>query len=142
MHIIGFFTSIKVGKLYQMIETNNFGSKSIENVCHLTGLFFIIFIDPRIDQYPLTSSPMLIILLTAVYVYFVTSWGQRFMKSRPPFEIDSIIQVYNLFQICINLFIGTYVSKFISCAPFEIAKASWRPSTGLPNGNDTIFSFS
>lgn len=34
------------------------------------------------------------------------------MKSRKPFEIDGIIQVYNLFQIVINLFIGVFVSIF------------------------------
>lgn len=55
---------------------------------------------------------MVIILLTAAYIYFVTNSGQRFMKSRKPFEIDGIIQVYNLFQIVINLFIGVFVSIF------------------------------
>lgn len=75
-------------------------------------IWFRLCIDPRVDQYPLTSSPMVIILLTAAYIYFVTNSGQRFMKSRKPFEIDGIIQVYNLFQIVINLFIGVFVSIF------------------------------
>lgn len=62
------------------------------------------------DRYPLTQSPMLIISLVAIYVYFVTHWGQRYMKNRPAYDLKNIIKVYNLIQIAVNLFIGVYVS--------------------------------
>lgn len=67
--------------------------------------------DPRIDQYPLTSSPMLILGLIALYVYFVNDWGQRYMKNRPAYDLNNIIKIYNFSQIILNLFMGTYVSN-------------------------------
>lgn len=68
-------------------------------------------IDPRIDKYPLTSSPMLIAGLIVLYVCFVNDWGQRYMKTRPAYDLSSTIQIYNFFQIIVNLFNGSYVSK-------------------------------
>ncbi|XP_055326619.1 elongation of very long chain fatty acids protein AAEL008004-like [Sitodiplosis mosellana] len=68
--------------------------------------------DPRIVQYPLTSSPMLIIGLITWYVYFVTVWGQHFMKTRPAYELNNIIQIYNFLQIILNLFMGSYAGYY------------------------------
>lgn len=54
---------------------------------------------------------MLIIGIIVIYVYFVNDWGQKFMKSRQAYDLSNIIQIYNLAQIFINLYIGLYVSK-------------------------------
>lgn len=53
---------------------------------------------------------MAIIVLISLYVYFVTYWGQQYMKSRPAYDLKNIIKVYNLIQIVVNLYIGIYVS--------------------------------
>lgn len=86
-----------------------FGIKCFR-VINWTSNKIISKIDPRVDRYPLTQSPMLIISLVAIYVYFVTHWGQRYMKNRPAYDLKNIIKVYNLIQIAVNLFIGVYVS--------------------------------
>lgn len=54
---------------------------------------------------------MLILGIIIAYVYFVHIWGQKYMKSRPAYDLSGIIKIYNLVQIVINLFIGFYVSK-------------------------------
>lgn len=66
--------------------------------------------DYRVVNYPLTSSPMFIIGLIIVYVYFVTDLGQKYMKSRPAYDLSNTIKIYNVIQIFMNLFIGGYVS--------------------------------
>ncbi|XP_031626369.1 elongation of very long chain fatty acids protein AAEL008004-like [Contarinia nasturtii] len=84
--------------------------------------------DPRVDKYPLTSSPMLIFGLTALYVYFVTNWGQRFMSKRPPYDLTNVIKVYNFTQIIFNLAIGSYAAYY----------AYWRQTISISCGaNDT-----
>lgn len=53
---------------------------------------------------------MLIAGLVVLYVYFVTDWGQKYMKSRPAYDLSSIISIYNVVQIFTNLYIFLYVS--------------------------------
>lgn len=77
---------------------------------NLRILCIVLSIDPRIDHYPLTSSPMLIAGLVFLYVYFVTEWGQKYMKSRSAYDLSSIITFYNIVQIFTNLYIFIYVS--------------------------------
>lgn len=88
-------------------------SKAIKLTKHCINLYQMLYMqtDSRIDQYPLTSSPMIIIAIIFLYVYFVTVWGQRFMKSRQAYELNNIIKIYNFIQIILNLFMGSYVSK-------------------------------
>lgn len=96
--------------------------------------------DARVDQYPLTSSPMAITILVALYVYFVTNWGQRYMKSRPAYDLNTTIKVYNLIQIVVNLFIGFYVSiAFSAQFPLRIQNELLLALTR--NGNDIVLFF-
>jgi len=44
-------------------------------------------------------SPLPVIGVIVVYLLFVLKLGPAFMKHRPPFKLDRIIQVYNLIQV-------------------------------------------
>lgn len=68
-------------------------------------------IDTRLVGYTLTGSPIPIIALVFVYVYYVTKWGPKWMESRPAYDLQGFIKIYNLIQIFTNLFIGVYVSS-------------------------------
>jgi elongation of very long chain fatty acids protein 7 len=59
--------------------------------------------DPRVDGYPLMSSPLPTIAIIALYIYFVKNLGPRLMKDRKPLELKGIITVFNLFQVAANL---------------------------------------
>lgn len=50
------------------------------------------------------SSPWPSILIVILYIKFSTDWGPRWMKNRPPFQIDRIVQVYDVIQVLFNLF--------------------------------------
>lgn len=77
-------------------------------------------IDPRVEQYPMTGSPIPIIALVACYVYFVVLWGPKYMKSRPAYDLNGFIKIYNLIQIVTNLYIGFFVSAHYLNNFFEI----------------------
>lgn len=66
--------------------------------------------DPRVEQYPFLGSPIPIAGLVTFYVYFVTILGPKLMQDRKPFDLSSVITVYNFLQVLANLYCGTYVS--------------------------------
>lgn len=69
-----------------------------------------VFSDPRNEHYPLLGSPFPILTILGIYLYFVNSLGPRLMESLKPFQIETIINWYNIAQVLINLFIGIIVS--------------------------------
>ncbi|XP_020287666.1 elongation of very long chain fatty acids protein 7-like isoform X2 [Pseudomyrmex gracilis] len=58
--------------------------------------------DPRTSDYYLIGSPWPGLGLLGFYLYFVYSFGPRFMKNRQPFNLDRILQIYDLLQIILN----------------------------------------
>lgn len=79
------------------------------------------FSDPRSEHLPLISSPWPIIGLVSLYLYFVLSLGPRWMEKHSPFQIKTVLIVYNSFQIVSNLLVWYYVSVvfFLICFPFH-----------------------
>ncbi|XP_050453502.1 elongation of very long chain fatty acids protein-like [Cataglyphis hispanica] len=58
--------------------------------------------DPRTQDYFLIGSPWPCIALLGFYICFIYYIGPRFMAKRQPFQLDRILQIYNLSQIIIN----------------------------------------
>lgn len=75
-------------------------------------LFSVCFIDTRTDDFWLVNTPLPVLTILGLYYYFVTDFGPRFMKNRPPFELKKVLVVYNLIQILINVFICFEVGLF------------------------------
>lgn len=61
--------------------------------------------DPRVSDLLWMGSPLYPVLIIGSYVYFISSLGPQLMKNRKPFQIDRFIQIYNIFQIIINIYI-------------------------------------
>lgn len=59
------------------------------------------FVDPRLDNF-LMRTPWTIFSIVAIYLYFVNNFGKQWMKNREPFELKTIINVYNLVQVFLN----------------------------------------
>ncbi len=55
--------------------------------------------DPRVDDWPLMSSPLPTVAICAAYFYVVKFLGPRLMKDRKPFDLRNTIIAYNLFQV-------------------------------------------
>lgn len=59
----------------------------------------IKFPDPRTSNWFMVGSPFPVLGMLIFYNYFVQKLGVKLMKDRKPFNLDRIIQVYNVVQI-------------------------------------------
>ncbi|XP_065212269.1 very long chain fatty acid elongase 7-like [Planococcus citri] len=66
---------------------------------------FIDIADERTNNFFLIRSPLPVLMILVCYVHFVTNLGPRWMKRRQPFNLKSIMIVYNIIQILINSFL-------------------------------------
>ncbi|KAG5872505.1 hypothetical protein JTB14_015450 [Gonioctena quinquepunctata] len=55
--------------------------------------------DPRVNDWLLMSSPFYTLGICLAYVYIVKVLGPKLMENRKPFELKSLLIVYNLFQV-------------------------------------------
>ncbi|KAL2100468.1 hypothetical protein ACEWY4_004862 [Coilia grayii] len=55
--------------------------------------------DPRVQDWLLMSSPFPQTLIIMVYIYFVKFLGPRLMETRKPFELKTVMIIYNV-NIC------------------------------------------
>lgn len=83
-------------------------------------------IDERTNKWPLVGSPTSLIILSALYLYFVTGYGPRFMKDRKPYSFKTFIFGYNVAQIIANALIvyhimdaGWYTDGFMHCTKLD-----------------------
>jgi len=65
---------------------------------------------------------MLIVTIILGYLYFVFSFGPKFMKDRKPYELSSIITIYNAVQVATNLTLGLMVSciNYVSSSTYRL----------------------
>jgi len=59
---------------------------------------------PSIDGWFLMGSPLPITTICIIYMYYVLYFGPRHMKDRKPYDIQSLILVYNFMQVAYNLY--------------------------------------
>ncbi|KAL6433264.1 hypothetical protein ACFW04_006454 [Cataglyphis niger] len=69
--------------------------------------------DPRTQDYFLIGSPWPCIALLGFYIYFIYYIGPKFMAKRQPFQLDRILQIYNLSQIIINAIIFYKITRIV-----------------------------
>lgn len=97
--------------------------------------------DPRNNDRFMMSSPLPVMTILAFYMYFVNYLGPKFMARRQPFKLDRILQLYNIFQIIINIYMfykalafGWFWNYNFFCEPIdfsntphaiEIARTVW-----------------
>lgn len=67
-------------------------------------------LDPRTNDWPLIKSPVPGLTILGLYLYFVNSWGPRFMKDRKPYQFKNTLLVYNFVQVLISVYLFTEVS--------------------------------
>ncbi|KAL0109555.1 hypothetical protein PUN28_014548 [Cardiocondyla obscurior] len=58
--------------------------------------------DPRTKDYFLIGSPWPGLTLIGLYLYFICNLGPKLMEKRKPFELNRVLQVYNVVQILLN----------------------------------------
>jgi len=76
-----------------------------------------------VDTWFLMGSPMPMLGIVTCYVYFVLKIGPKMMASRKPFNLKSLLVVYNFSMILLSLYIAVTVSRRISLVSKEKRKA-------------------
>lgn len=59
----------------------------------------------------------MLLILVAVYLYFVLKWGPKFMEKRKPFNLERILIVFNVIQIVICSYI--FISGFLAASSIQ-----------------------
>lgn len=58
------------------------------------------------------KNPFPTMAIMALYLLFVFKWGPAFMKNRKPFKINGIIQVYNILQVIVCVYMVHQALKY------------------------------
>ena len=70
--------------------------------------FFLL--DPRLEGWPLMSSPFPTTFIIGTYIYFVTSLGPKLKENKKPFELRHIMAFYNFSVVILSLYMTYEVS--------------------------------
>lgn len=69
-----------------------------------------LFIDKRVEDWPMMSSPFPQAAVILSYVYFVSVLGPRLMENRKPFELKRLMIIYNFSIVAFSLYMVYEVS--------------------------------
>lgn len=69
-----------------------------------------IIADPRTTDWPLVQNPLMVTGIILAWLYFVLSFGPKWMRNRPAFKLKNLLIVYNSIQIVANIAVWIYVS--------------------------------
>jgi len=61
--------------------------------------------DPRTSTWFLVGSPGALITILVTYLYVCTKAGPKYMKNRKPYDLKSVIRVYNALQVVISIYL-------------------------------------
>ncbi|GAB0094763.1 Elongation of very long chain fatty acids protein [Sergentomyia squamirostris] len=66
--------------------------------------------DPRAAHFPLMGDFGLakVLLIMITYLYTVKKWGPRLMEKRAPFELKTTMNLFNIIQVFLNVYIATF----------------------------------
>ncbi|EEB10552.1 elongation of very long chain fatty acids protein, putative [Pediculus humanus corporis] len=97
--------------------------------------------DPRTNDWFLIPSPMPGLIIIACYLYFVTTWGPRYMKDKKPYELKLTLIIYNFLQVLVSIYLvyeaidGLWLRDDFSfrCQPviFEYTEPAMREARGV-----------
>lgn len=85
--------------------------------------------DPRTKDWFLIGSPWGVLTLLGFYLYFVQVLGPRLMERRKPYELDRIIQIYNVIQILLNAYLLRVVNRIVF--KYQENKILWKVTLKL-----------
>ncbi|XP_014478535.1 PREDICTED: elongation of very long chain fatty acids protein AAEL008004 [Dinoponera quadriceps] len=65
------------------------------------------FKDPKVDTWPLMGSPGPLLCIMGTYLIFVLKAGPKMMEKRPAFQMNTILILYNGFQVLFSIWLTT-----------------------------------
>ncbi|XP_017777180.1 PREDICTED: elongation of very long chain fatty acids protein AAEL008004-like [Nicrophorus vespilloides] len=91
--------------------------------------------DPRTNEWFLIANPFPGLAIIAAYLYFVLSWGPRYMENRKPYQLKHTLIGYNLIQVTISIYIF-----YVALVGGWLNKYSWKcEPVDFSNNEDALF---
>ncbi|XP_054719824.1 elongation of very long chain fatty acids protein 7-like [Uloborus diversus] len=82
--------------------------------------------DPRVKDWPMMQTPFPGLAMIIAYIYFVKVAGPQFMKKRKPYDLRTIMAIYNAALVFINLLVffgigwyGYFNGYSLKCQPVD-----------------------
>ncbi|KAG4080014.1 hypothetical protein HA402_006326 [Bradysia odoriphaga] len=96
--------------------------------------------DYRTNDWPLIRSPVPGLTILGAYLYFVLSWGPKYMSNRKPYKLERLLIVYNFLQVLVSVYIffegmeAAWLTRYSwRCQPVDISesKEAMREARGV-----------
>lgn len=95
----------------------------------------LVGLNPTVDEWLFMKSPLPILTILAVYLYFVLKLGPKLMEHRKPFEMQWLLVLYNGYQVVFSAWLCAQVFQVNNCFQY-IFNFGCRP----PNADDAFVS--
>ncbi|EEB19473.1 elongation of very long chain fatty acids protein, putative [Pediculus humanus corporis] len=89
-------------------------------------LVFFFFLNPRVKNWPLMSSPLPTFIICVSFVYIVKVIGPKLMENRKPFELKNVLIIYNFIQVIFSTWLfyeciqsGWFTFYSFRCQPVD-----------------------
>lgn len=93
----------------------HFYQSLVYRVYQLINLEVLIFIfivsDPRVNGWPMMSSPLPTLIICVLYAYFSKTVGPKLMENRKPFNLRNTLIIYNFIQTVFSAWIFYEVTE-------------------------------
>ncbi|XP_023177996.1 elongation of very long chain fatty acids protein F-like [Drosophila hydei] len=73
--------------------------------------------DPGTKEFLLFNSPWPVVIISLSYIIFVLKLGPIFMKNRPPYNVKTLMLVYNIVQVIYNALMFCYGIYYVIINP-------------------------
>lgn len=70
-------------------------------------------LDQRTNDWPLIASPVPGLTIIGTYLYFVLSWGPKYMANRKPYKLEKLLIIYNFIQVLVSCYLFFEVNKLL-----------------------------
>ncbi|XP_030755478.1 elongation of very long chain fatty acids protein-like [Sitophilus oryzae] len=74
--------------------------------------------DTLVNEWPLMQSPIPVVLIVILYLYFVLNVGPKWMEKRPAFKLKSVLIFYNLYQVLFSVWLCAHAFKVKNLGPY------------------------
>lgn len=83
-----------------------------ENLPKINEVYFSTT-DPMVDSWFLMESPGPMLCIVGTYLIFVLKAGPKMMEKRPAFQLNTLMILYNAFQVLFSIWLISLVSLII-----------------------------
>lgn len=71
---------------------------------------FLPISDPDVDKWLFMQSPVPVVTILSLYLYFVLKLGPQWMSTRKPFQMKPLLIAYNGYQVLFSIWLCSHVS--------------------------------